>query len=84
MTNDTPTPESVTRAPATAEPATLTLTIAETAEQLRVGRDFVYDAINRGDIAAFNISGGTSREKLRIRAADLDAYLASRRVVKIG
>lgn len=50
--------------------------VAKAAEQLDVGRDFVYERIRRGDLRTVEL--GDVRSKLRIRADDLQRFIDSR------
>jgi excisionase family DNA binding protein len=50
------------------------LTVADVAETLRVHPNYVYDLANRGDLPSYKIGG-----MRRFRAADVEAWLESRR-----
>lgn len=55
----------------------MTLTIREVAERLRVSQSLVRRMVRSGDIPSYRVGFGSGR--LRIRADDLDAYIAGRR-----
>lgn len=54
------------------------LTVAEVADALRVSNMTVYRLINAGELAALRIG-----KNYRIRASDLEAYLASGEVAPV-
>jgi excisionase family DNA binding protein len=55
------------------------LTVQEAAERVRLTQWAIYRAIRRGDLAAYKPGG-----RLRIREADLEAWLESTRVPATG
>lgn len=58
----------------------LTMTVRQVAVALQVGQLTVLAAIDRGELVASNIGGGRgARPTWRIRPADVDAWLESRR-----
>jgi excisionase family DNA binding protein len=52
------------------------LKVADVAEILGVGIDWVYERIKRGEIPVVEL--GDTRKNQRISEADLDAYIAER------
>lgn len=56
---------------------TLTLTVQEVADELRVHRNTVYDWIAARRIKAINIAAPGTRPLMRIRRTDLEAFLKS-------
>jgi excisionase family DNA binding protein len=53
------------------------LKVADVAEILDVGIDWVYERINRGEIPVVEL--GDTRKNQRIAASDLEAFIAARR-----
>lgn len=51
--------------------------VKDAADMLGVSRYYVYDHINDGQIRAVNLGEG-SRDKLRVRADDLQAFIDAR------
>jgi excisionase family DNA binding protein len=60
-------------------PAARGLTIPGAARLLRIGKDRVRGLIRRGELVAVNL-GGPTRPRLVILPADLESFLAARRV----
>ncbi len=59
------------------------LTVAEVAAILRICRDSVVGAIDRGALVAVELDGeGPRARRLRLRRADVEAYAANRRTWK--
>jgi len=56
--------------------ATALLKVAEAAERLAVGTDWIYERINRGEIPVVEL--GDTRKNQRIRESDLDSFIAAR------
>lgn len=54
---------------------TLTLTVQEVADELRVHRNTVYDWIAAGRIKAINIAEKGTRPLMRIRREELEKFL---------
>lgn len=52
------------------------LKIADVAERLSVGDDWVYERINRGEIPVVEL--GDTRKNQRIRESDLDSFINDR------
>lgn len=52
------------------------LKIMEVAKRLRVGDDWVYERINRGEIPVVDL--GDTRKNQRIRESDLDSFITAR------
>jgi len=53
------------------------LKVADVAEVLGVGIDWVYERIKRGEIPVVEL--GDTRKNQRIAASDLEAFIAARR-----
>lgn len=58
--------------------STATLTVEETAAELRVHKRSVYRLVTAGEIAWINVGTGTKRPRIRISRDALDRYLKSR------
>ncbi|WP_309080312.1 helix-turn-helix domain-containing protein [Zhihengliuella sp.] len=54
--------------------------VQEVAELLQVGHTYVYEEISQGRLKTIDLANGEKREKLRVAADDLQAFLDSRRV----
>lgn len=55
------------------------LKVEDAADVLGVSKDYIYKAVNEGHLAAVYLGNG-KRQHLRIKPADLDKFVETRRV----
>jgi excisionase family DNA binding protein len=58
-------------------------TVAETASQLRVSQQLIYQAIAEGRLKCLRLSGAGKRGTIRIRESDVEEFLAESEVQEL-